>query len=66
MPTYEYRCSHCEHEFEVRQSIMDEPLNLCPKCKRSDVRRLIGRGGHVIFKGSGFYCTDYAKESEKS
>ena len=59
MPTYEYQCSHCDDRFEEFQSITAEPICKCPKCGSSKVRRLIGCGSGVIFKGSGFYQTDY-------
>ena len=62
MPTYEYECTKCGHTFEAFQSMKDEPLSSCPKC-RGRVRRLIGGGIGVIFKGSGFYTTDYKKSS---
>ncbi len=58
MPTYEYRCTQCEHLFEQFQSIKDEPVKICPRCG-GPVRRLIGGGNGLIFKGSGFYITDY-------
>ena len=59
MPTYDYRCDECEHTFEYYQPITSKPLRRCPKCGRNRVTRLIGTGGGVIFKGSGFYQTDY-------
>ncbi len=62
MPTYGYRCTKCGHTFEAFQSIKDEPLSRCPKC-RSAIRRVIDGGMGVIFKGSGFYTTDYKKSS---
>lgn len=65
MPTYEYRCEACEHEFEQFQSITASPLRKCPECGRLKLRRLIGTGAGVIFKGSGFYETDYRSESYK-
>ena len=58
MPTYEYECTKCGHQFEKFQSMKDEPLKRCPKC-RCKVRRLLGTGAGIIFKGSGFYQTDY-------
>jgi putative FmdB family regulatory protein len=58
MPTYEYECTKCDHRFERFQGMTEEPLKRCPKC-RCKVRRLIGTGGGIIFKGSGFYQTDY-------
>jgi len=60
MPTYEYECTACGHTFELFQNITAQPVSLCPKCKKK-VRRLIGGGGGIIFKGSGFYATDYRK-----
>ncbi len=59
MPTYEYSCPKCHHAFEVFQSMRDEPLKKCPKCHRTGVKRLVGGGAGLIFKGSGFYITDY-------
>ncbi|MFA7157767.1 MAG: FmdB family zinc ribbon protein [Kiritimatiellia bacterium] len=64
MPTYEYECKKCDRVFEVFQSITAAPLRQCPKCK-GKVRRLIGRGSGIIFKGSGFYQTDYRSEHYK-
>jgi putative FmdB family regulatory protein len=66
MPTYDYHCDACEHEFEEFQSMTEEPLKKCPKCKKPKLRRLFGSGAAVIFKGSGFYQTDYRSESYKS
>ena len=57
MPTYDYECTSCKHAFEAFQSMTDEPLDSCPKCGKR-VRRLIGGGMGIIFKGSGFYSTD--------
>jgi putative FmdB family regulatory protein len=62
MPTYEYKCLECDKRFEVVQSMLDEPLQECQFC-HGKVKRLIGRGAGIIFKGSGFYCTDYRKDS---
>ncbi len=59
MPTYEYACQKCGHEFEQFQSMRDEPLKKCPKCKKQSLRRLVGGGAGLIFKGTGFYITDY-------
>lgn len=59
MPTYEYECGKCDHTFEVFQSMTDKPIRVCPECKGRKVRRLIGTGAAIIFKGSGFYQTDY-------
>jgi putative FmdB family regulatory protein len=63
MPTYEYACPKCGHEFEQFQSMRDEPLKKCPKCKKAGVKRLVGGGAGLIFKGTGFYITDYKKKS---
>ena len=65
MPTYEYECRKCGHEFESFQRITDEPLKRCPKC-RGAVRRKISRGSGILFKGSGFYSTDYRSDNYKS
>jgi putative FmdB family regulatory protein len=65
MPTYEYACPKCGHEFEQFQSMRDEPLKKCPKCKKAGVRRLVGSGAGLIFKGSGFYITDYKNNGHK-
>ncbi len=62
MPTYEYRCDQCGFEFEEFQSMKDEPIEKCPKCG-GKVQRLIGAGSGMIFKGSGFYLTDYKKSN---
>ncbi len=59
MPTYEYRCGECGHQFEEFQSIKADPLKTCPECKTDKLRRLLGAGAGLIFKGSGFYITDY-------
>ena len=61
MPTYDYECIHCGKVFEVFQKISDKPLEKCPKCNKK-IRRLIGKGAGIIFKGSGFYATDYKKK----
>jgi putative FmdB family regulatory protein len=66
MPTYEYVCDGCGHEFEEFQYFSDEPLTDCPECKKKKLRRLFGTGAAVLFKGSGFYQTDYPSESYKS
>ena len=63
MPTYDYECQACGHTFEKFQSITDSPIRKCPECGRSRVKRLIGAGAGIIFKGSGFYQTDYRSES---
>jgi putative FmdB family regulatory protein len=64
MPTYEYACSKCGHNFEQFQPMQDEPLEKCPKCRRAGLKRLVGRGAGLIFKGSGFYSNDYRKKTE--
>ena len=63
MPTYEYACQKCGHEFEQFQAMRDEPLKKCPKCKKQSLKRLVGGGAGLIFKGTGFYITDYKKKS---
>ena len=65
MPTYDYVCDGCSHEFEVFQSMKDDRLKTCPECDEDQLRRKIGTGAGIIFKGSGFYETDY-KRSGKS
>lgn len=65
MPTYEYECVNCNKVFEIFQKITDEPLKKCPKCNKK-ISRLIGGGSGVIFKGSGFYATDYRKAGPAS
>ncbi len=66
MPTYEYLCTGCGHEFEKFQSMTSGSLRKCPECKKHKLKRLVGAGGGIIFKGPGFYATDYAKkEPEK-
>ncbi len=65
MPTYDYRCDGCGHEFERFQSMTDKPVRTCPACKGRSVRRLIGSGAAIIFKGSGFYETDYRSAEYK-
>ena len=65
MPTYDYECDACQHKFELYQSISAEPEKTCPECKKKKLRRLIGTGGAVMFKGSGFYQTDYRSDSYK-
>ena len=59
MPHYDYRCKACGHEHEVFQRISAEPLKKCPQCGKSQLERLLGSGGGLLFKGSGFYLTDY-------
>lgn len=65
MPTYDYVCDACKHEFEEFQSITAAPLKKCPKCGKSKLVRLLGTGGGIIFKGGGFYQTDYRSDSYK-
>lgn len=65
MPTYDYRCEKCKHEFEAFQSITAAPLKKCPKCAKQSLRRLIGTGAALLFKGDGFYITDYRSEKYK-
>ncbi len=63
MPTYQYECTACGHEFEELQSMTEAKFTKCPKCKKNKLARLIGSGAGMIFKGSGFYETDYKKKS---
>lgn len=63
MPTYDYECDACHHKFEEFQSFSAELLKTCPKCKKKKLRRLFGAGAAVVFKGSGFYTTDYRSDS---
>ncbi len=63
MPTYDYECDACGHAFEEFQSITAPAIRKCPVCGKMKVRRLIGMGAGIIFKGSGFYCTDYRSDS---
>jgi putative FmdB family regulatory protein len=64
VPTYEYECKKCGHRFEAFQSMTAEPLSTCPECS-GPVKRLIGAGAGLLFKGSGFYLTDYRSDSYK-
>ena len=64
MPTYEYECQKCGHQFELFQSIKEAPKKTCPECK-GRVKRLLGTGAGIIFKGTGFYSTDYRKAGYK-
>lgn len=66
MPTYDYECKACGHSFDVFQSMSDEPLTLCPECGKKQLRRLIGGGVGIIFKGSGFYVTDSKSKSSSA
>jgi len=65
MPTYEYECDACGHAFETFQSIKARPLRKCPACGKMKVHRLLGTGAALIFRGSGFYATDYRSQSYK-
>ena len=66
MPTYEYRCKACASEMEIFHSIMEDARTECPECKEPSLQRLISAGGAVLFKGSGFYETDYRSDSYKA
>lgn len=65
MPTYEYKCNGCDHRFEAFQSMSEKAVETCPACGEKKVERLISAGGGLIFKGSGFYITDYRSDSYK-
>ena len=65
MPTYDYVCEACEHEFELFQPMTEDVKRKCPECGKLKLRRLIGPGAAIVFKGSGFYKTDYRSESYK-
>lgn len=65
MPTYEYQCNACGHKMEEWQTITAPPLKKCPECGKNKLQRLLGTGGAIIFKGSGFYITDYRSEGYK-
>ncbi len=65
MPTYDYVCEACDHKFEAFQSITAKTMRTCPKCHKKKLRRLIGGGAAILFKGSGFYSTDYRSDSYK-
>ena len=64
MPTYDYKCTQCGHDFEIFQSMSESHISKCPECG-GNVRRLVSGGSGLIFKGSGFYLTDYVKAKEK-
>tara|TARA_B100000315_G_scaffold33206_1_gene27874 strand:+ start:144 stop:431 length:288 start_codon:yes stop_codon:yes gene_type:complete len=64
MPTYDYKCTQCGHDFEIFQSMSESHIKKCPECG-GNVRRLVGGGSGLIFKGSGFYVTDYVKGKEQ-
>ncbi|TWT57844.1 Zinc ribbon domain protein [Thalassoglobus neptunius] len=65
MPTYDYQCNSCEHTWEAFESIKAKPTRKCPECGRKTAKRMIGPGAGIIFKGSGFYQTDYRSDSYK-
>lgn len=65
MPTYDYQCEGCGHEFELFQPISEDPQRKCPECKKLKLKRMFGTGAAVMFKGSGFYTTDYRSDSYK-
>jgi len=65
VPTYDYLCDACNHAFEAFQSITAAPMTECPQCKKAALKRLIGAGSGPIFKGTGFYCTDYRSPGRK-
>ena len=64
MPNYEYECDNCKHTFEKRQSMTEDKLKKCPECGKLTLIRLIGSGSGIIFRGDGFYETDYKKSAE--
>jgi putative FmdB family regulatory protein len=66
MPTYEYHCDACEHHFDEFQSMSEKPLKKCPQCGKPKLRRIFGTGAAILFKGSGFYQTDYRSDSYKA
>src|SRR5262245_1034352 len=65
MPTYDYECDACGHKFELFQNMSDPVQKKCPECKKMKLRRLFGTGAALVFKGSGFYTTDYRSDSYK-
>ena len=65
MPTYDYECKACHHRWELFQSIKDNPIKKCPECGKRQAQRVIGPGAGIIFKGSGFYQTDYRSSAYK-
>lgn len=65
MPTYDYECDACGHEWELFQRIVEDAIKKCPECKKKKARRLFGTGAAIMFKGSGFYETDYRSDSYK-
>jgi len=65
MPTYDYECAACDHAWELFQKITDDPIKKCPECKKKKAVRQFGTGAAIVFKGSGFYQTDYRSDSYK-
>ena len=65
VPTYDYQCAECDHEFELFQQMSDSVKRKCPECGKNKLKRLIGTGAGIIFKGGGFYETDYRSDSYK-
>ncbi len=65
MPTYDYVCNSCSHSFEKFQKMTEEPIRVCPNCGQEQVQKVIGAGSGILFKGNGFYLTDYRSESYK-
>ncbi len=66
MPTYDYICNDCEKVYEYFQSMSDDPIKKCPECKKNSLRRVISGGTGLIFKGSGYYLTDYKNKKTQS
>lgn len=66
MPTYDYQCNACDYKFELFQLMSAKPIKKCPVCGKREVKRLIGTGSTIIFKGTGFYQTDYRSKEYKS
>ncbi len=66
MPTYDYKCNHCDHSFELFQHMTEKPVKKCPACGKLKAQRVNGSGSSIIFKASGFYQTDYRSEEYKS
>ncbi len=66
MPTYDYKCENCGNAFEFFQSMKDEPMTLCPQCGHNTLKKMVSMPAGLIFKGSGFYLTDYAKKSSST
>lgn len=66
MPTYQYKCSRCNHEVEIMHSIKDAPRKKCPRCGKNGLHRIISGGGGIIFRGHGFYCNDYPSNGDKN